>query len=321
MPPKVLSTLATLLLLLAANAMGLRSILESPRYIGVLALASIGIFLILRGSRRLPIPNAFAAFGCLAGLAIASVGLLFTLHWLTSFGAVASAFAILGMQLNKPGDDYLTSLAWFLVPASLCVAQQELNPEFTTLGAVSGHGHSVLNWFQIPHDLDMRTIRTTKGTEELPDIDSLLFSWPLAAFCGVLYSVILKRDWAVTGCNLFSGIVWWYLCLLGWLTTLASLRHSGNETASGVILGALGFAAVLLFLSTERGIRGILAPVTDATGDRREANPLIFWWNRMSVDNSGRNEQPQVSAKSPILLSVAAIAVLAIEACVFIGLI
>lgn len=295
----------------------LSQLVRNPIYgwLPLLCLLAAVVLFALRWNRRLELPLRVVALVVVAG-GVATAGLAaITGHaWLAIVGFLATTWGFFVSQRGA-GEQSLLSI-WFLTwplvrlpSGSNDALTQRLNNQLT--GAIE----AILRLWEVPHVTYPNSIAVS-GTRLY--FDQFVYSpvsWPAFLSVAMLYSAIMRREWYIAAFNLISAFFWCFAFQTLVLLTSIHLQISTESIAFKFLLLAGGLIAFLLFVSTERGVRGLLRPITEGLSDARLVNPFVYAWNwcftpRKKRSNSGPplwDNRATLPASLALILSVFAL--------------
>lgn len=278
---KSLFWLALLLAQLPVLWIYLTQLGHNPIYgwLPLLCILAAVILFALRWNRQLELPQSvLALFVVACGVVAAGLAAVTGHAWLGIVGLLATSWAFLASQRDGRQQSLLSIwlLTWPLVrlPAGGNDAlTQLLNTQLTD--AIEG----ILRLREVPHVTYPNAIGIP-GTRLY--FDQLVYSplsWPAFVSVAMLCSAIWRREWYIAALNVLAALFWCFAfqtCVL-----LASIRFAipTDSVSFKLVLQVGGVIAFLLFLSTERGVRCLLRPITEGLSDARLVNPFVLAWN------------------------------------------
>ena len=208
------------------------------------------------------------------GLGISLLAGLSGLPWLGSWGILLSLTAFFADQSDKTSRSLLQLgfffLAFISFPASLEIQLTELSTK-----TIVGTSQMILDATGTPHlagDSEFQYIGRAVEVFSFPWI-----TWRRCFLLCVLYSILRRRRWPTTLTNIANATFCWYS-----FTFMMVICPALVPGLSGLACLAVCFSiSLLLFLSLERGVRTLLAPLPEDAEASKYANPLIEIWNRM----------------------------------------
>lgn len=241
-------------------------------------LVTLGAF-IWKWDQAIHFPDHWGTITLLcSGLGISALSCLIGQTPLACLGLSLSLFAFFAthedLQQHK-----LTHLGWLLFPI---LAAPTLASEWIASGsraAMLSAAENILRLFKTPFVALDNSIRIPTQTLTIHDSADSYLGWQVFVLIAVGYSILLGRNWIITFLNSVSAWGWWFVFHSSLLVATAVLTNNGAMLSSISLVILCLMAVVLLFLSTERGLRGIFAAIEDGSGDGRNANPFIVTWN------------------------------------------
>ncbi len=287
------------------------------------------LFLFLWNRRFSPLESLLPASLTLLGLSLSATSILLPIPWFTVAGlALVIAGFLFAQRSNAPSpsedeleddpaDETLGKLSWLLVPIVGIPASVHARLIESAATSMVASVDSILRFVRIPHVVLERSIELSAQNVQLTEITALPWNWQTFVSLAAIYSILMGRVWAVTLGNVLVSVFWWFAFHVGCMLLQCVFLNQGTIVAPLAIYLVCGILCCVLFLSTERGLRGLLAPVADGSGDSTQANPLIFAWNRLS--NTGQtlltnNQETQVEQKNVAWLSTALLVLASITA-------
>lgn len=284
-------------------------------------LVTLGLF-VWKWDQVIRFPNHWGTLTLLcSGLGISALSTLIGQTTLACFGLSLTMFAFFAthedLQQHK-----LTHLGWLLFPI---LAAPTLASDWIAAGSrasILSVAGNILRTLKTPFVLLDDAIKIPTQTLTIHDSADSYLGWQAFAFIAVIYSLLLGRNWIITFLNVVSACCCWFVFHCGILVATAVLRNNGAMLNSISLFVLCILAVVLLFLSTERGLRGIFAPIEDGSGDARNANPLIVTWNFLDARKiaTGRKNRDRTTSMQLITVGLFALVALACQLGHFAGL-
>ncbi|MCR9296573.1 MAG: hypothetical protein NXI32_28000 [bacterium] len=154
---------------------------------------------------------------------------------------------------------------------------------------------NVLRFLHVPHIAHADSIELVHTTLNANIGPLSAFGWPVFSMVAGGYCWLRRRSWLMWVLNLISASLWWVLFHVAVLVVTAIVWQRGTQLAPIWIYWTLLPPIILLFLSTESGVRGMLAPITGKNLDTRRVNPLVVFWNRLAAVGERGNAEQEVA--------------------------
>lgn len=208
------------------------------------------------------------------------------------FPCLCLAIASFGICNCDRKQKALTSSTWFalaLFSLPLGYMDQFL---FASHELIRSLSINLLRWQTIPHVDLIASIGFPSGRLYIADQLQSWLSWPLFFSAAMVYSAAFKRSVLVTGCNFVLSYVAFILFHVGIAFFVGAYdiatRPVWQVWQMTVPLGLLSF---LFFVSAERGIRCLLAPISDEIGGSQQINPVVAAWNYIQGFDAYRSQE------------------------------
>ncbi len=248
-------------------------------WIPLLCLLAAGLLFAVRWNRQPELPaSRLALLGIMLGLVAASLAALSSRPWLGIVGFIFTAGSFFMRQRNRAGESLFP--IWFVLWPLIILPfggnetlTQWLHLEL--FQAVEG----LLRLGEVLHIAYSNSIAVNDVRLYFDQLVYSSTSWPAFVASAMLYSAIMQRKWFVAVLNYVSSVYWCfaYQCCVALISLLYGISV---DTGMFLLLSiAVALAAFLLFVSTERGIRGLLSPITEGLSDARLINPFVVAWN------------------------------------------
>lgn len=275
------------------------------QFFPVLILA-VGLLFVSRWDRQLLLPSTWLAWGLISGsLAFSLTAAFYWSPWLGCVGLVCLLGAFLHTQNGIPSNKWGLLHLW---PACCLLLRLPLNLDFqltgwlqTSTASVSSH---LLDRIGLPHRLAGNVFTLSKGTLFVEAACSGVQSLFSVLFCALLLVAWNRRSPVLIPLYIAAAVLWAGIMNIVRVVTIAvaqewwemDLAHGWrHETLGYLCLGV----AVLLLLSTDRGLRVLFYPVPyELDGNRR--NPVSGLWNRLFQNMTGLFS-PTIKSTSSIL--------------------
>ncbi len=266
----------------------------------VFALAAVAIF-IWRWNRSFEQPKTLLLVGCTAlGLIVAIVAALFARNWLSVVAFEISAFSFLATHRDRDGR-WLASISYALVP--LIRLPLGINDRLTRgiADSVAQAVDNILRLAEIPHITYPSSLAVVDGRLYFEQVSYSLFNWPTFVGIAMIYTAIWRRTLVVAIFNAISATFWCYVFQSCVILAEAYFAFPSSLWLRMAIYLATGAIIFLLFISSERGIRGLLMPIQETTNDSKLINPFVLAWNWcFAVSKASSRRASEASAKQAV---------------------
>lgn len=223
---------------------------------------------------RRPLPGIGLCLGILAGLAAGLLGNI----WLAGFAfcCISGAWLATHHQQNGMRLSSTAYITWSLLQIPLGG-----NAKLTRLLGISlEHSiESLLRLGQLPHVFFNDSVEVIGVRYYFDQAVYSWLSWPLCLTLAMVHSAIWRRTWFEAVFNVFSALFWCFAFHCGLLLSCLQLRLPLDSWGAGGLSFLWGAITFGLFLSTERGLRLLLQPMSESSLDSRFANPYVIAWN------------------------------------------
>jgi len=145
--------------------------------------------------------------------------------------------------------------------------------------AVERSIESILNWVQFPYVKFDSAIEILGHRYYYDQAVYSMMSWPVFIAVAMLYSTIWRRTWIEALLNAISAVGWCFVFQCGLLLTCIRFSVEANSWSMWWLAGLWAAYACGLFVSTERGLRILLQPISESSLDSRLVNPFVLAWN------------------------------------------
>jgi hypothetical protein len=246
--------------------------------------------------RRLNYPSRLLPFVSLIVGIVAALGSAWLqADWLAGLGLCFTAYAFLATHRHRNGTTLtpLSYITWGVLMVPLG-GNTWLTNEFAL--SVERGVANILRLLDVPHINYFGAIRIPGVKYYIDEAVYSYLGWPLFVAVGLLYSAYFRRTWWEAVLNVLSAMLWCYTFHCGLLLTYAVYSLDPQSWGAGWAVCGWASVAWLLFLSTERGLRILLLPISESSADARLVNPFILAWNwcfskpkrrRVNSDQSG----------------------------------
>ncbi len=222
--------------------------------------------------------HLLAILGLALGLTAALLSAYFLSDWLACLGLVCTTGSFLVSHHQRDGQSLLS--IWFLSWSLLRIPGNGTS-QITQLlaGLLDESTRSILRFAQIPH-VDYSTAIEVPGARFYLDqnVYSML-SWPLFVAVAMFYSTLMRRTCIEAVLNLFLALFWCFAFHCALTASFVMIPLVQNSWQAWCAASFWGFASFALFLSSERGLRVVLQPISESTSDARLVNPFVLAWN------------------------------------------
>lgn len=236
------------------------------------------------------------------GLILTAASAALSAPWLAFVGFALSALGCLACVFDRKQGSFLKYSVLLIPFVGFPFSAEPVVQDWLHSVAVET-SQRVFRFAAIPFVPSHEGTKFTFGLFDYGAVESYWSSWHFFVLVASIWSLLRNRNFAVCLGNAISAFVWsvGYRTLALVLPPLAAHAELPfAKTMTSPMLTWLPLPVILLlFLSTERAIRGVLAPVADGTGDKRQANPLIAIWNRLDQSSDALNSQDRSRDSNP----------------------
>ncbi len=256
-------------------------------------LAALLLFA-LRWDRRLENPShPMAVLGLALGLVAILASAILRNDWLAGLGLICTTGAFLGSHHQRDGLRLLP--IWYVMWSMLTIpmgGNSQLTQSF--VARLEASSKSLLRLAQIPY-IDFA------NAIEVPNLriyfDQQVYSWlswPLFVALALFYSAWKRRTWFEGVLNLLSALFWYFALQCGLILSCVRWSVAPDTWHMWLLIVLWGAIAWGLFLSTERGLRILLQPISESTADSRLVNPFVLAWNWCFSPRDHRSSKWQI---------------------------
>lgn len=237
------------------------------------------VFVWLRWDMRVEFPRHLMALLALSlGIIAAFLSALLRSDWLAGVGLVSTSGAFLVSHHQRDGK----SLApiWYLWWSILRLPGDGTS-QLTLFFAeqVEKSTRSILRFANLPHVEYSSAIEIPGARYYFDQNIYSMLSWPLFIAAAMFYSSLMRRTWIEAALNLLQSLFWCFAFHIALFLSCVLIPLPPNSWQVPCAAALWGIVAFALFLSSERGVRVLLQPISESSSDARLINPLVLAWN------------------------------------------
>ncbi|MEZ6138410.1 MAG: hypothetical protein R3C53_26305 [Pirellulaceae bacterium] len=249
-----------------------------PIILGIAFVAMLG----WRWNFSVQLPSTGTATGLtLVGLLAVCTAAFGKFEWLAIIGFMLTLGGFLASNSARTSTSLLS-----ICPLTLPLVRRPFgwldSWELQVEELIAQGSSNVLNFLQVAH-IQTDSMIAVAGARFYPH--DLFHSWlgiPFWFAMVMIHSAVFRRGWPVVLLNGVASVAACAVFHIGVNVSAAYSQHNAAGWSSTFVMSIWALVTWLLFLSMERGIRGMLTPIADGAEDARQANPLVVGWNRLT---------------------------------------